>query len=51
MNEWNLLFAHFATEQKAAERAARDQAKAEEAFHELDDDGDGVWVWDDSPFQ
>ncbi|CAI5796283.1 glucosidase 2 subunit beta isoform X1 [Podarcis lilfordi] len=29
-------------EQKAAERAVRDQAKAEEAFHELDDDGDGM---------
>uniref|UniRef100_A0A803SS92 Glucosidase 2 subunit beta n=1 Tax=Anolis carolinensis TaxID=28377 RepID=A0A803SS92_ANOCA len=29
-------------EQKEAERAARDQAKAEEAFMELDDDGDGI---------
>ncbi|XP_061496331.1 glucosidase 2 subunit beta [Rhineura floridana] len=28
--------------QKAAERAARDEAKAEEAFHELDDDADGM---------
>ncbi|KAF7240078.1 Glucosidase 2 subunit beta [Varanus komodoensis] len=29
-------------EQKATERAARDQAKAEEAFRELDDDLDGM---------
>ncbi|XP_062975219.1 glucosidase 2 subunit beta isoform X1 [Elgaria multicarinata webbii] len=29
-------------EQKAAERAARDKAKAEEAFQELDDDVDGT---------
>ncbi|XP_067320139.1 glucosidase 2 subunit beta [Anolis sagrei] len=29
-------------EQKEAERAARDQTKAEEAFMELDDDGDGI---------
>ncbi|XP_054859330.1 glucosidase 2 subunit beta [Eublepharis macularius] len=29
-------------EQKTAERAAKDQAKAEEAFQELDSDGDGV---------
>uniref|UniRef100_A0A8C0GAG1 Glucosidase 2 subunit beta n=1 Tax=Chelonoidis abingdonii TaxID=106734 RepID=A0A8C0GAG1_CHEAB len=30
------------TEQKAAEKAAREQARASEAFQELDDDGDGL---------
>lgn len=42
LNKGSFISVIFATEQKAVEQAKRDQAKAAEAFQELDDDADGM---------